>query len=72
MLVHWWPLLQWDEGFGCWRSVAKRAVRPLGVVVTTPLFDDDLGFLEGVEDLSVEQFVSEPGIEAFYVSVLPG
>ena len=30
-----------------------------------------LQFLEGVEDLSIEQFVPEAGIEALSVSVLP-
>jgi hypothetical protein len=39
-------------------------VGPLGVVVTTPLFDDDLGFFQGVEDLAVEQFVPEASVEA--------
>ena len=29
------------------------------VVVLAPAFDEDLGFEEGVEDLSVEQFVSQ-------------
>lgn len=45
---------------------------PLGVVVTTPLFDDGLGFLEGVEYLSIERFVPEAGVEALHISVLPG
>ena len=42
------------------------------VVVSPPFFDDDLRFPYAVEDLSVEQFVSEPAIEALAVAVLPG
>jgi hypothetical protein len=30
-----------------------------GVVVVTPALDDDLGFLERIEDLAVEQLVPE-------------
>lgn len=33
-------------------------------------FDDDLCFPLGVEDYTIEQFVSEPAIETFTVSVL--
>jgi hypothetical protein len=34
-------------------------VRPDRVVVPAPALDDDLGFLERVEDLAVEQLVPE-------------
>ena len=37
----------------------------------SPLFDDDLGLLECVEDVSVEQLVTEVGTEALAVAVLP-
>jgi len=43
-----------------------------GVVVDTPLLDDDLGLADRVEDLAVEQFVPEPRVEALDVAVLPG
>ena len=36
-----------------------------------PALDDDLGFAQGVEDFSVEQFVAQSSIEAFDVAVLP-
>ena len=42
------------------------------VVVFTPLLDDDLGFLEAVEDFAVEQFVPQLAVEAFAIAVLPG
>ena len=43
----------------------------LRVVVQTPALDDDPRLCEAVEDLTVEQFVAELGIEALAVSVLP-
>ena len=43
----------------------------LGVVVAPPALDDDLRFSEAVEDLPVEQLVSEFGVEALAVAVLP-
>ncbi len=36
-----------------------------------PLFDQDLSFAQAVEDLTVEQLVSDPAVEAFTISVLP-
>jgi hypothetical protein len=36
-----------------------------------PILDDGLGFLEGIEEFAVEQFVPEPGIEALAIPVLP-
>ena len=39
------------------------------VVLSEPLIDDDLGLLEGLEDLAVEQLVPEVGIESLSVAV---
>ena len=39
------------------------------VVLSEPLVDDDLGLLEGLEDLAVEQLAPEAGIEALSVAV---
>jgi hypothetical protein len=47
-------------------------VRPDGVIVATPFLDQDLGFAQGVEELAVEEFIAESGIEAFTVAILPG
>ena len=44
---------------------------PLRVVVPPPLLNDDPGFFQAVEDLSVQELIAEPGIEALAVSVLP-
>jgi hypothetical protein len=46
-------------------------VRALGVVVVALDLDDDLRLGEGIEDLTVEQFVAELGVEALTVAVLP-
>jgi len=45
-------------------------VRSLRVVVLAPLLDDDLGLVQGIEDLAIEQLVAEAGIEALDVAVL--
>ena len=36
-----------------------------------PGFDEDLGFLEGVKDFSIQELVAQPRIEALDVAVLP-
>jgi hypothetical protein len=55
-----------------WWSIAERAVGAPGVVVMEPGFDQDPGLRQGVEDLSVEQLVTELAVEGFVVAVLPG
>ena len=47
-------------------------MRALGVVMMPPPFDEHLGFLQGHEDLRVEQFVTKFAVEALVVAVLPG
>ena len=37
----------------------------------SPALDDDLHLLKGRDDLAVEQFVTQPPIEALDVAVLP-
>ncbi len=44
---------------------------PDGIVVSAPGLDDDPGFFQGVEDLAVQKFVAESGIEALDEAVLP-
>ncbi len=46
-------------------------MRPHRVVVNPPTIDQDLGFTQRVEDLAVEQLVSEFAVEALDVPVLP-
>jgi hypothetical protein len=40
------------------RSVAQGAVRSQSVVMLPPLLDEYLGFVQGVEDLPVQQLIS--------------
>src|SRR6516164_10772057 len=61
-----------DEDLGRRRFVAPGSVRPLGVVVTPPALDDDPGLGKRVDDLSIEQFIAKPGVEALDEAVLPG
>ena len=46
-------------------------MRPDRVILPAPGFDQNPGFLQRVEDFSVEEFVAQPGIEAFDIAVLP-
>ena len=71
MLVHGRSLVYWDDGFRGWRAVAQSTVWSDGVVVSLPLFDDDLSLFESIEDLPIQQFVPEAGIEGLAVSILP-
>src|SRR5262245_54891829 len=47
-------------------------MRPDRVVMAPPAFDDDLSFVEGVEDLAIEQLIAKARVEALDVAVLPG
>jgi hypothetical protein len=38
-------------------------MRTNGIVVPAPAFDDDLGFAQRVEDLAVEQLISQAGVD---------
>src|SRR6516162_11067231 len=46
-------------------------MRANGIVVTAPALDDDPGFVQGVKDLAVEQFVAQARVETFDEAVLP-
>jgi hypothetical protein len=69
MLVHGGPLVYPEDTFGCWRAVAQSALWPDCVIVASPSFDQDLGLAQRVEDLPVQQFVAEAGVEALAVAV---
>jgi hypothetical protein len=60
MLVHGGPRGEgWHEHFRRWRLVAERFMRPDRVVVPPPAFDDDLRFLQRVEDFAIKQLVAQ-------------
>lgn len=46
-------------------------MRARRVVVLPPRFDDDLGFLQRVEDFAIEQLVTEFRVEALAVALFP-
>jgi hypothetical protein len=46
-------------------------VRPDRIVFLPPALDQDLGLLQGVENLPVEQLITQLPIEALVVTVLP-
>jgi len=64
-------LVHLDYGFWRRRAIAQSTVWSFGVVVFPPFFDQDLRFTQAVEDLAIQELISEPGIEAFAVSVFP-
>ena len=47
-------------------------MRPDGVVVPTPVFDQDLRLFQRVEDFPVEHFIAQLAVEAFAIPVLLG
>jgi hypothetical protein len=71
MFVHRRSLVYRHHAFWCRWTVAQGAVGSDCVVVVPPSFDQDLGFAQRVEDFAIKQFVSEPGIEALTIAVLP-
>jgi hypothetical protein len=46
-------------------------MRPNCIEVAPPTFNDDLGFPQGVEDFTIEQFIAQPRVEALDAAVLP-
>ena len=62
-----WP----GDGLRRWWPPSQAGMGPDGVVVLSPLFDDNPGLSHGVEDLAIEQFVSELTVEGLAVAVLP-
>ena len=47
-------------------------MRPDGVVVLPPAFDQHLGFVQRGEDLAVEKLVTQLAVEALVAAILPG
>jgi hypothetical protein len=42
------------------------------ILMPTPLFDQYLCLLDRVEDLSIQQLISQLAVERFNVAILPG
>jgi hypothetical protein len=66
------PLVHWNDAFWCGSAILQRAVRPDSVVADESLLDQDLDFDQSLEVFTVQQLVSEPGIEAFETTALSG
>ena len=60
-----------DDRYGSRRPVCQAAVCAYCVFMASPGCSDSRGFLEGVEDLAVQELVAQPGIEALDITVLP-
>ena len=58
--------------FGAWGAGAQSIAWSDGIVVSPPLFDDDLRLLQAVEGLPIHQFIPEAGVEGIAVADLPG
>ena len=61
----------WQEGLWCRWPIAKRSMRPDGVVVIAPSLDQHLRLRQIVEDFPIQQLVPELTVEALVVAVLP-
>lgn len=55
--------VRWNEDLRRRRLVGHRPVRVQGVVEAPPALHDDPGFGERVDDLTIEQFIAEPGVK---------
>ena len=53
-------------------SYPRHAMWADRVVMAPPRFDENLGFLQSVKYLPVQELVAQPGIETLDVAVLPG
>ena len=51
--------------------VPVGAVWSFGVVMHPPPLDQNLRFLQGVEQLSVQKLISQFAIKAFIIAILP-
>ena len=48
-----------------------RAVRPVDVVVDSPVLEEDLCFEQGVETLAIQELIAESSVERLDPGVLP-
>ena len=46
-------------------------MRSFCIVVFPPLFDQDLRFFQAIEDLAIQELISEARIEALAISIFP-
>ena len=65
-------MIHLNDGFWGGRAVAQCTVGSFGVVMLSPLFDQNLCFLEAVKDLTIQEFIPKASVEALAVAILPG
>ena len=46
-------------------------MRALRVVLTAPAFDEDLGFLQRIEEFPVQQLIPQLSVKGLHVAILP-
>lgn len=51
-------------------QIAERTMRPLGVVLDTPLLNQPLGVAHRDEPVLVQAFIAEPPVEALDIGIL--
>jgi hypothetical protein len=56
-------LVHLDDGFVRRWAVAQCAVWSFGVVVLSPVFDQDSGLTQVVEDFAIQERIPEPGMK---------
>jgi hypothetical protein len=56
----------------CRGAVAEGAVRPHLIIVFAPILDQIPSLSPLVEELAVEQFITQLAIERFVVAIFPG
>src|SRR3954462_3197120 len=59
------------EHFRSRGPVAQRGMGAAGIVMPSPALDHDLGLLQSVEDLAVQEFISQPRVNRLHIPVLP-
>jgi hypothetical protein len=62
MLVNDRPLVYWDNAFWCGWTIAQGAAWPNRVVVAAPVFDEYLGRVQRLEDLAIEESITEAAL----------
>ncbi len=66
-LVHGWPSVDRDNGLWSRWAITFSTVSSFGFVVGPPVFDDDPGFSQCVENLPCQQFVPHAPAETLAV-----
>src|SRR5271156_140792 len=61
----------WQDSLWCRWPVAQRRMRPLRVIFHAPPLRQNLGLLQRVKNLAVQELISQLAVEALAIPVLP-